>query len=155
MIIKKRERIFNRFKFFGILMIIICATSCNNHYLSLQLLQDQLDIEKLDEISRKKIINYGMYEFFKVSYKPNGLWEVICIEKKTEKKVALTINKDTVLVITDKTGKKHRLYFDTVHLYDNSIYGFYSRFINDPKTINYDDIEKIEIHSELSKSREL
>ena len=145
----------NRFKIIGIIMIIVFATACNKHYMSLTMLQNQLDIEKLDEVSRKKIINYGMFEFFKVSYKPNGLWEVICIEKKTGKKVALNINKDTVLVITDKIGKKHRLYFDTVHIYENRIYGLYSRFINDPKTIDFDDIEKIEIHAELSKSREI
>lgn len=145
----------NRIKIFGIIMIIAFATACNKHYLTLTMLQEQLDIEKLNKISGKKIIDYGMYEFFRVSYEPNGLWEVICIEKKTGKKVALRINKDTALVITDKNGKKHRLYFDTVHLYENKIYGLYSRFVNDPKAIDYNDIEKIEIHAELSKSREL
>ncbi|MDD2962867.1 MAG: hypothetical protein PHQ65_08715 [Bacteroidales bacterium] len=145
----------NRIKLIGLIIILVIATACNNHFMSLTMLQEQLEIEKLDEISRKKIINYGMYEFFKVSYKPNGLWEVICMEKKTGKKVALTINKDTVLVITDKSGKKHRLYFDTVHIYENKIYGLYSRFINDPKTIDFDYIEKIEIHAEMSKSRDV
>jgi hypothetical protein len=117
------------------------------------MLEEQLAIEKINEISRKKIINYGIYEFFKVGYEPNGLWEVICIEKKTGKKVALSINKDTTLVIIEKNGKKHKLYFDTVYLAENKIYGLYSRFIKDPKTFDFNDIEKIEIHSELSKTR--
>lgn len=144
-----------RIKIFGFILVLVIATACNRHYMSLTMLQDQLDIEKLNEISRKKIINYGIYEFFKVSYKPNGLWEVICIEKKTEKKVALTVNKNTVLVITDKIGKKHRMYFDTIHIYKTKIYGLYSRFINNLKTIDFDNIEKIEIHAELSKSRDV
>jgi hypothetical protein len=142
-------------RIFGLFAFITIITACNNHFMTLPMLQEQLDIQKLNEIARKNIINYGIYEFFKASYQPNGLWEVICIDKKTNKKVALTINKNTTLLVTDKKESKHRLYFDTVYLKDNKIYGLSSRFINKPQEIDFNDIEKIEIHSEMAKSREV
>jgi len=136
-------------------LAILALSSCNKHFMTLSMLQEQLDPDVLSQITQKKTVYYGSFEVFKISYEPNGLQEIICINKESGKKVALSINKDTALVIKDKNGKKHVLYLDTVHVNDTCIFGFYSRMINDPQMIPFDQVEKIEIHSELSKERAL
>ena len=75
--------------------------------------------------------------------------------KKTNGKVLLYINKDTSLVLIEKNGKKYRLYFDTVRIEKGKIIGLKSRFIGNESKYNLDDIEKFEIHSELSKTEKV
>lgn len=92
-------------------------SACNKHYLTYQLVDQQLNIANLNPEVKNKVAHYGSYENLKFDYEPNGLAYIICFEKKTNKKVRLSINKDTSLVLTDKSGNKHRLYFDTVRQY--------------------------------------
>ena len=74
-----------------------------------------------------------------------------CLEKKTNKKVKLSINKDTTLVLTDKNGEKHRLYFDTVMLRDSVIYGLRSRTLGMPLRMHVNPIGHYQFHAELSQ----
>ena len=127
------------------------AFGCNKHFMTQQMLTEQLDKEYLNSLDKKLEINYNLFEFARANYNANGLYRILCIEKKSNKKVFLYINKDTTLVLTDNSGEKHRLYFDTIRIEKNSVIGLKSRFIRKELSYVLSNISKLEIHAELSK----
>jgi hypothetical protein len=131
--------------------MVLVLSSCNRHYLTYDMVEAQLNVDKLPPDAPPVPINYGPFEVFKIDYQPNGLGEVTCLEKKTNKKVKLSINKDTTLVLIDKNGEKHRLYFDTVMLRDSVIYGLRSRMLGMPLRLHINQIDHYQVHAELSK----
>ncbi len=130
---------------------ILALSSCNRHYLTYDMVEAQLNVDKLPPDASPVPINYGPFEVFKIDYQPNGLGEVTCLEKKTSKKVNLSINKDTTLVLIDKDGEKHRLYFDTVMLRDSVLYGLRSRMLGMPLRMHISQIQAYQVHAELSR----
>jgi len=131
--------------------MVLFLSSCNRHYLTYDLVEAQLNVDNLRPDAPPVPVNYGPFEVFKIDYQPNGLSEVTCLDKKTDKKVKLSINKDTTLVLIDKTGEKYRLYFDTVMLRDSVVYGLRSRMLGMPIRMHVNQIQGYQIHAELSR----
>ncbi|MFB9865219.1 hypothetical protein [Rufibacter immobilis] len=152
---KQKHKMKRKFTLLSVTLTLMIFSGCNKHYLTYQLVDQQLNINNLKPETKNQVAHYGSYENLKMDYEPNGLAYVICFEKKTNKKVKLSINKDTSLVLTDKTGDKHRLYFDTVVLADSTIHGFKSRFLPIPFSLHASQIDKYEIHAEMSLKSEV
>jgi hypothetical protein len=85
-----------------------------------------------------------------IRYDSNKLSKVLCYNKKGEK-VYVSVNQNTELIVTDKQGKTHKFYLDTVFLQDNALHGLRSRILGMERSVSIDDIAKIEIYTELSK----
>ena len=68
-----------------------------------------------------------------------------CTDKKGKEKIII-IKTNTGIRLTDNTGIKQTLYFDSVFLRDSLIYGSKSHFITLPITpMNINNLKKIEI----------
>jgi len=75
----------------------------------------------------------------------NGIESLKCTDKNGKEKI-VKIQTNTGIRLTDDTGKKQTLYFDSVFLRDSLVYGSKSHFITLPVTpMNIDKLKKIEI----------
>jgi hypothetical protein len=126
---------------------ILFISSCSTYYMTPTSLKEQL--EKIDP---DKI--YDAYDFrlgvAGVALKGgknfyNGIQTLRCTDKKGNE-VIKSVNTQTGIRLTDKSGRKQTLYFDSVFLRDSLIYGSKSHFITIPVTpMRIDSLAKVEI----------
>lgn len=133
--------------FFSLLL-----TACTNHYMTKDMMVQQFFPNYNNEkpSSSTLILPTPVGVGMVVRYDSNQLSRVLCYNEKGEK-VYVTVNKDTQLIITDKKGETHKFYLDTVFLQNNALQGLRSRILGMGRSVSMDDIDKIEIYTELSK----
>jgi hypothetical protein len=61
------------------------------------------------------------------------------------------VNQNTQLVVTDKKGETHKFYLDTIYLENSVLHGLRSRILKVESSVSLDDIDRIELYTELSK----
>ncbi len=128
-------------------LMIVLLTSCSTYYMTSSSLKEQLqeiDPNKIEDsydfrLGLVGVALKGGENFY------NGIESVKCTDKNgNEKNLKVTTN--TGIRLTDSTGKKQTLYFDSLFLRDSLIYGSKSHFITLPvDPMNIDKLEKIEI----------
>ena len=128
-------------------LMMLLLTSCSTYYMTSSSLKEQLQEIDPNKIEDSYDFRLGLVGVALKGGKNfyNGIESVKCTDKKgNDKKLEITTN--TGIRLTDSTGKKQTLYFDSLFLRDSLIYGSKSHFITlpvDPMNIN--KLEKIEI----------
>jgi hypothetical protein len=135
-------------------VFVFFLAGCTNHYMTKQMLlkqvfsQDTLQPTSLPLV----VVTPGAVVGMPVRYDSNRLSRVICYNQKGQE-VFVSVNKDTQLIVTDKKGVVHKFYLDTLYLQDNMLYGLRSRILHIEKSVLLDEVDKIEIYTELSRER--
>ncbi len=129
------------------LLSLLLMTSCSTYYLTTKSLEDQLKAIDPNKIEDNYDFRLGLIGVALKGEKNfyNGIDQVKCTDKNGEEK-NITVTTNTGIRLTDKTGKKQSLYFDSLFLRDSLVYGSKSHFITltvDP--INLKNLTKIEI----------
>ena len=125
----------------------LMLTSCSTYYMTPVSLKEQL--QKIDP---NKI--YDSYDFrlglLGVAMKGganfyNGIGTLQCKDKKG-RDVTVTVKAQTGIRLTDSSGRRMQLYFDSVFLRDSLVYGSKSHFFTLPVTpMNINTLTLIEI----------
>jgi hypothetical protein len=128
-------------------LMMLLLTSCSTYYMTSSSLKEQLqkiDPNKIEDsydfrLGLVGVALKGGENFY------NGIESVKCTDKNGNEKT-LKITTNTGIRLTDSTGRKQTLYFDSLFLRDSLIYGSKSHFITLPvDPMNIDKLEKIEI----------
>ena len=85
------------------------------------------------------------YEFSKIE-------QIECINKDDEL-VIISVDHNTNLEVYPKSGNVVKMYFGTVKLYSDTLYGLRSRILGIPRKIALKDIDRIEIYSEFKSEK--
>ena len=132
-----------------LLVFFLSLLSCGSYLITKDSLVTQLK-ENQDE---KEILHWTPIGYTK--YPSNNLEKIVCQNSK-EKYVYLYPDKNTTIEIKSKSSNNvFKAYFDTVIYKDGKLHGLYSRIVGGLQEINVDDIESIEFHAELPKTKEL
>ena len=133
------------------LIVMIFVAGCTNHHMTKQMMMDQFfpNVNNEKPSSSTYILPTPVGVGMLVKYTSNRLSRVLCYNEKGEK-VYISVNQNTQLIITDKKGETYKFYLDTVFLQNNALHGLRSRIMNMYRTVALDDVEKIEIYTELS-----
>jgi len=127
-------------------LLTILLTSCSTYYMTSTSLKEQL--QKIDPNKIKDSYDFRLGVLIgalKGKNFYNGIESLKCTDKKGKEKI-VKIQQNTGIRLTDNTGKKQTLYFDSVFLRDSLVYGSKSHFITLPVTpMNIDKLKKIEI----------
>jgi len=133
--------------FLALTALTLAFTSCKTYYMTNDSLKEQL--QKIDP---NKI--YDAYDFrlglAGVALKGgmnfyNGIGSIICKDKFGHE-VVFTVKPQTGIRLTDSSGRRLQLYFDSVFLRDSLVYGSKSHFFTLPVTpMNIDKLTLIEI----------
>ena len=128
-------------------LTMLILTSCSTYYMTSSSLKEQLQKIDPNKIEDSYDFRLGLVGVALKGGKNfyNGIESVKCTDKKgNEENLKITTN--TGIRLTDSTGKKQTLYFDSLFLRDSLIYGSKSHFITLPvDPMNIDKLKKIEI----------
>lgn len=127
----------------------ILLTSCGTYTIEKKSFISQLeDNQDVEEILHWTPIGYTKYPSNKMS-------EVICKNSKGEL-VYLYPDQNTTIKITSRSSKREfKAYFDTVIYKDDKLYGLRSRILGGLQEIDVNDIDKIEFHAEIPKTKKI
>lgn len=128
-------------------LLTLLMTSCSTCYMTSGSLKEQLQKVDPDKISDSYDFRMGIIGVALKGGKNfyNGIETVKCTDKKGNEKI-VKIQTNTGIRMTDNSGKRQTLYFDSVFLRDSLIYGSKSHFIILPVTpMNIDSLKQIEI----------
>lgn len=130
-----------------LLFVLITLTSCSTYYMTPIGLKEQLQSVDSTNIYETYDFRLGLAGVALNGGKNfyNGLDSIKCIDKRGDE-ILLPVNTQTGIRLTDETGKRVILYFDSLFLKDNLLYGSKSHFITLPVApLNIDKLTKIEI----------
>ena len=128
-------------------LLILLLTSCSTYYMTPTSLKEQLQKVDPNKIEDSYDFRLGLVGVALKGGKNfyNGIESIKCTDKNGEEKL-VKIKTNTGIRLTDNTGKRQTLYFDSVFLRDSLIYGSKSHFITLPVTpMNIDKLKKIEV----------
>jgi hypothetical protein len=128
-------------------ILTILFTSCSTYYMTSSSLKTQLQNIDPNNINDAYDFRLGLVGVALKGGKNfyNGIKTVNC-KDQNGKDVIFTIKSQTGIRLTDNTGRKIQLYFDSLFLRDSLVYGSKSHFITLPVTpMNIDKLTKIEI----------
>ncbi len=135
--------------FVFLLTLIAIIYGCGSYTISRHDLVSQL--EESQDV--KEILHWTPIGYSK--YPSNRIDKIKCINSKGEL-IYLYPNQNTTIIITSKSSdKKFRAYFDTVFYKDGKLFGLRSRIIGGMQEIDVNDIDKIEFHVELPKTKRI
>jgi len=142
----------SKYLLFLALLALISVTACTNHQMTKEMLMEQFfpNVNNEKPSSSTYILPTPIGVGVMVKYTSNRLSRVLCYNEKGEK-VYISVNQNTQLTITDKKGETYKFYLDTVFLQNNALHGLRSRFMNMQRSVSLDDVDKIEIYTELSR----
>ena len=143
------------FKISAVLLVAVSSlllAGCTNHYLTKDMMMEQFfpNVNHRPPSSSMIILPTPVAVGMMVRYESNKLSKVLCYNSKGEK-VYVSVNQNTELIVTDKKGDTHKFYLDTVFLQNNALHGLRSRILNIERSVSIDDVDKIEIYTELSR----
>jgi hypothetical protein len=137
----------------GILFFIV---GCSNYLIT----KDELVLQLKDNQNKKEEFQYipigGISSMFlSNTFQSNQIEKILCRDSDG-KKVYLYPDKNTELEITKKSdGDVVKMYFNTAFIVENKIVGLRSRLIQSMvREVDIDDIEKIEIYTEMAKTED-
>jgi len=128
-------------------LLTLLLTSCSTYYMTSTSLKEQLQKVDPNKIEDSYDFRLGLVGVALKGGKNfyNGIESLKCTDKNGKEKI-VKIQTNTGIRLTDDTGKKQTLYFDSVFLRDSLVYGSKSHFITLPVTpMNIDKLKKIEI----------
>lgn len=129
-------------KFLALFALILVAASCSTYTVTPESFKEQFIAAgpKMDTVK----INDPLFRLNKINYSANRIKKIAVIDKQ-----GLTSHLDNSpsieMRITQKNGKRFVVYFDTVELRNDTLYGSRSRYLGMPKKIPFDSIAKIEL----------
>lgn len=137
---------------FLIALSFLLLVGCTNHYLTKDMMMEQFfpNVNNQPPSSSIFILPTPVAVGMMVRYDSNKLSKILCYNTKGEK-VYVSVNQNTQLIVTDKNGETQKFYLDTVFLQNNTLHGLRSRFLNMERSVLMDDVDKIEVYTELSK----
>jgi len=129
-------------KIIGILTLLL-VFSCKTYTVPINSFRDQM--VNANSIGIKEVKINNPLTFGKIKYSSNNIDQLIVLDKNGNK-MYLKNSPSIEIRVTHRNGKKHKLYFDTVILENNTLVGKRSRFAQGLKyEIPMDSIVKIEI----------
>ena len=84
-----------------------------------------------------------------IGFDANGLEKIKCLDKNG-KEVWLYAGKDVSFQITQQSGDNVTLYFDTVYLANDTIFGLKSRLVGGKRKIPVSSLAKVSIKAEMA-----
>ena len=133
----------------NIFFIFLIFSSCATLKITKKSLVIQL--EENQDIS----IQTHFSPFTITKYPSNNLKRIKCINKKNEEVWLYPSINTQFVIITKPDNKKHRIYFDTLILKNDTLYGLPSRIINLPKVFPLIDISKVKIYAEFPRTKKV
>ncbi len=133
--------------FLTLIIMTSFLTSCSTYYLTSQSFKEQLQSIDPNKINDAYDFRLGLMGVALKGGKNfyNGIEAIKC-KDKTGKDVMFQVKPQTAIRLTDSSGKRIQLYFDSLFLRDSLVYGSKSHFITLPVTpMNIDKLTKIEI----------
>ncbi|HEY4785118.1 MAG TPA: hypothetical protein VIH57_03675 [Bacteroidales bacterium] len=133
--------------YFGLTIFVLIMTSCSTYYMTPSSFKEQLQNIDPNKINDAYDFRLGLIGVALKGGKNfyNGIETIKCKDKKGND-VTFTIKPQTGIRLTDSTGRRVQLYFDSVFLRDSMVYGSKSHFITLPVTpMNVNKLTKIEI----------
>jgi hypothetical protein len=123
--------------------MILLASGCSNY-----IIQTESLVKQLKE-NQGFVKNDYFQQFTLVGYPSNNLFKIKCFDKQGNK-LWLFPDKNTEFVIVRKSdGDKITVYFDTMILQNDTLYGLRSRLFGGLRKIAVSDVDKIEIYAEF------
>ncbi len=122
-------------------------TSCSTYYMTSSSFKEQLQNIDPNKINDAYDFRLGLVGVALKGGKNfyNGIETLKCKDKNGND-VIFTVKPQTGIRLTDSTGRRIQLYFDSVFLRDSLVYGSKSHFITLPVTpMNVKKLTKIEI----------
>jgi hypothetical protein len=130
-----------------LIVFSLLFTSCSTYYLTSQSFKEQLQKIDPNKISDAYDFRLGLVGVALKGGKNfyNGIETVKCTDKNGNNFI-LTVKPQTAVRMTDSSGRRIQLYFDSLFLRDSLVYGSKSHFITLPVTpMNVNKLIKIEI----------
>jgi hypothetical protein len=128
-------------------VLVVFMTSCSTYYLTPSSFKEQLQDIDPNKINDAYDFRLGLVGVALKGGKNfyNGIESLKCKDKNGND-VIVIIKPQTGIRLTDSTGRRIQLYFDSVFLRDSLVYGSKSHFITLPVTpMNINKLTKIEI----------
>jgi hypothetical protein len=126
------------------LTILFTGCSKNHHYLSKKMLREQMSSQELLQTKPLSLIvsTSGHILGMNYAYDSDNQPRILCYDQD-DQKVYVSVNQNTVLIITDKKGKIHRTNLNTIYLKNHVLYWL--------ESVPMDAIERIEVYTETPK----
>ncbi len=139
------------------IVVCICfamlVAGCSTHYVTKDMLTEQIKGQE-----RLTIEPTGMYvpllPLIKASYAGNRITEVYCVNDKGEK-VAISVDKNSMLIVRDKQGQTFKFYLDTVYVTGDRIKGLRSRLLGVENEVDLANVDTMEVYSEFRRERKI
>lgn len=128
-------------------LLTLLLTSCSTYYMTSTSLKEELQKVDPNKIEDSYDFRLGLVGVALKGGKNfyNGIESIKCTDKNGKEKL-VKIQTNTSIRLTDNTGQRQTLYFDSVFLRDSLVYGSKSHFITLPVTpMNIDKLKKIEV----------
>jgi len=125
-----------------ILILLIIVSSCSTYTITPEQFKAQFMAAEpgMDTVK----VNNPLLRFSKITYSANRLKKITVLDKQGL--ITYLDNSPSLeMRVTQKNGKKRIMYFDTVDLRNDTLYGSGSRFVGTQRKIPFDSIVKIEI----------
>jgi hypothetical protein len=129
------------------IILNLFLTSCSTYYMTQSSFKEQLQNIDPNKINDAYDFRLGLVGVALKGGKNfyNGIKTLECKDKNGND-VTFTVKPQTGIRLTDITGRRIQLYFDSVFLRDSLVYGSKSHFITLPVTpMNVNKLAKIEI----------
>ncbi|MDP4240644.1 MAG: hypothetical protein Q8904_14370 [Bacteroidota bacterium] len=133
--------------YFALIILVAIMTSCSTYYMTQSSFKEQLQNINPNKINDAYDFRLGLAGVALKGGKNfyNGIETLKCKDKNGND-VIFTVKPQTGIRLTDSTGRRIQLYFDSVFLRDSLVYGSKSHFISLPVTpMNVNKLTKIEI----------
>jgi hypothetical protein len=131
----------------ALIFLVVLTTSCSTYYVTPASFKEQLQRIDPNKINDAYDFRLGMLGVALKGGKNfyNGIETLNC-KDKNGRDVVFFIKPQTGIRLTDSSGRRQQLYFDSVFLRDSMVYGSKSHFITLPVTpMNVNKLALIEI----------
>ncbi len=129
-----------------IISLLLLVSGCSYYILTPEILVNQLETEQT--------IAPDLYfqQFSLVDYPSNNLEKIKCIDKNGNL-VWLYPDKNTEFTVITKDSHKVKVYFDTMILQNDTLFGLRSRLLGGLRSIPISNVENVIIKAEFPKTR--
>lgn len=124
-----------------IILLILLACGCSSYSITNTSFVNQIN-QNSTLTKTQNIPSLG------TNYYSNNLSKIQCLDKNGQE-IIINPDKNTNFKFTNKkTGKSTTLYYDTVYISGDSIFGLKSRILGGKRSMAMDDIDKIYVKTE-------
>lgn len=127
-------------KIFLLIGFALVMTSCTTYTIAPEMFKQQF----MDAGTKEVSINNPLFPLSNITYSANNIKRLTVVDKQGL--ITYLENSPSIEIrVTQKNGKRRIMYFDTVELRNDTLYGSASRFIGINRKIPFDSIVKIEV----------